>query len=91
VLQTGDLVRFFDYDAAAADRDRKNDWRIPREDYWRIGIVTDIRDEPWDDDWDPDCLPCVVVTSNCHSQPIVMPNENNIGTWVELITCKSAI
>jgi len=82
VLQIGDLVRFFDYDACAANRDRI----VPRDDYWRIGIVTDIRDEPWDDDWDPNCLPCVVVTSNCHSQPIVMPNENNIGTWVEVIS-----
>jgi len=81
MISVGDLVRFFDYDACAANRGRI----VPRDDYWRIGIVTEIRNEPWDDDWDPSCLPCVVVTSNCHSQPIVMPNKNNIGTWVEVI------
>ena len=81
MINVGDLVKFFDYDECAANRGRI----VPSDDYWRIGIVTEIRNEPWDDDWDPDCLPCVVVTSNCHSQPIVMPNENNIGTWVEVI------
>jgi len=81
MINVGDLVKFFDYDECAANRGRI----VPSDDYWRIGIVTEIRNEPWDDDWDPSCLPCVVVTSNCHSQPIVMPNENNIGTWVELI------
>ena len=81
MLKIGDLVRFFDYDECAANRGRI----VPRDDYWNIGIVTEIRHEPWDDDWDPSCLPCVVVTSNCHSQPIVMPNEDNIGTWVEVI------
>jgi hypothetical protein len=81
MINVGDLVKFFDYDECAANRGRI----VPSDDYWRIGIVTEIRNEPWDDDWDPSCLPCVVVTSNCHSQPIVMPNENNIGTWVEVI------
>jgi hypothetical protein len=81
MINIGDLVRFFDYDECAANRDH----HVPSDNYWRIGIVTEIRNEPWDDDWDPKCLPCVVVTSNCHSQPIVMPNENNIGTWVEVI------
>ena len=81
MLQIGDLVRFFDYDKCAADRDHDT-----RNDYWCIGIVTEIRHEPWDDDLDPSCLPCVVVTSNCHSQPIVMPDKNNIGTWVEVIS-----
>ena len=84
MINVGDLVKFFDYDECAANRDQ---WLATgtRDDYWCIGIVTEIRHEPWDDDWDPSCLPCVVVTSNCHSQPIVMPNENNIGTWVEVI------
>ena len=80
MLEIGDLVRFFDYDECNADHDSDT-----RDDYWNIGIVTEIRHEPWDDDWDTNCLPCVVVTSNCHSQPIVMPNKDNIGTWVEVI------
>ena len=82
MINVGDLVKFFDYDECAANRGRI----VPSDDYWRIGIVTEIRNEPWDDDWDPSCLPCVVVTSNCHSQPIVMPNKHNIGTWVEVIS-----
>ena len=81
MLQICDLVRFFDYDECATNRGHDT-----HDDYWRYGIVTEIPHNPWDDDWDPSCLPCVVVTSNCHSQPIVMPDKHNIGTWVEVIS-----
>ena len=49
MINIGDLVRFFDYDECAANRDH----HVPSDNYWRIGIVTEIRNEPWDDDWDP--------------------------------------
>jgi hypothetical protein len=53
---------------------------------WRIGVVSEIRHEPWDEDWNEECLPLVVVVHNGHSQPLVMPNKNNLGTWVEIIS-----
>ena len=80
MISVGDLVKFFDYDECAANRDRNT-----HDDYWRIGIVTEIRHEPWDEDWGEECCPYPVVYHNCHVQPIVMPNEYNIGTWVEVI------
>jgi len=49
-------------------------------------VVSEIRDEPWDEDWDDECLPVVVVVHNGHSQPLVMPNNNNLGTWIEIIS-----
>ena len=76
MLKVGDIVRFFDYDRAIGCD--KSDWRI--------GIVSEIRHEPWDDDWDKGCCPYAVVYNDCHVQPIVMPNEYNIGTWVEVIS-----
>ena len=79
MLQVGDIVRFYDYDYAMKHRSSTGD-------HWRIGIVTEIRHEPWDEDWDKNCSPYVVVYHNCHVQPIVMPNEHNIGTWVEVIS-----
>ena len=80
MISVGDLVKFFDYDECAANR-----YQNTHDDYWRIGIVTEIRHEPWDEDWDPACCPYPVIYHDCHVQPIVMPNENNIGTWVEVI------
>ena len=78
MLQTGDIVKFYDYDNAHSG--------LPHgDDGWRIGIVPEIRHEPWDEDWDPACCPYPVIYHDCHVQPIVMPNENNIGTWVEVI------
>ena len=79
MLQVGDIVKFFDYDYSMKHRSAKGD-------NWRIGIVSEIRDEPWDDDWDHECLPVVVVVHNGHSQPLVMPTPNNLGTWVEIIS-----
>ena len=79
MLQVGDVVRFFDYDYAIANRDTAGE-------RWRIGVVSAIQNEPWDEDWDKECLPLVVVVHNGHSQPLVMPNEKNIGTWVEVIS-----
>jgi|TARA_R110001583_G_scaffold75246_3_gene207334 hypothetical protein len=79
VLQVGDVVKFYDYDYAIKHRDAGGD-------KWRIGVVSEIRDEPWDEDWDKECLPLVVVVHNGHSQPLVMPNKNNLGTWVEIIS-----
>jgi hypothetical protein len=81
MLQVGDIVRFFDYDYAMYHRDTAGEC-------WRIGVVSEIRDEPWDEAWDPECLPLVVVVHNGHSQPLVMPNEKNIGTWVEVISAR---
>ena len=79
MLQVGDIVRFYDYDRAIGCDE--NDWRI--------GIVSEIRHEPWDEDWNKDCSPYVVVYNDCHVQPIVMPNEYNIGTWIEVISEKT--
>ena len=81
LLQVGDIVKFFDYDYAASHRDTSGEC-------WRIGVVSEIRHEPWDEDWDPGCLPLVVVVHDGHSQPLVMPNEKNIGTWVEVISAR---
>ena len=81
MLQVGDIVKFFDYDYAMAHR-------YSGGEKWRIGVVSEIRDEPWDDDWDKECLPLVVVVHDGHSQPLVMPNEKNIGTWVEVISAR---
>ena len=79
MLQVGDIVKFFDYDYAIKHR-------YAGGDKWRIGVVSEIRDEPWDEDWDKKCLPLVVVVHDGHSQPLVMPNERNLGTWVEIIS-----
>ena len=79
MLQVSDIVKFYDYDYAIKHRDAGGD-------KWRIGVVSEIRDEPWDDDWDNECLPVVVVVHDGHSQPLVMPNERNLGTWVEIIS-----
>ena len=84
MLQIGDIVRFYDYDRANG-MIRNED---VTEDNWRIGIVTEIRHDPWDEDWGEECCPYPVVYNDCHVQPIVMPNEYNIGTWVEVI-CES--
>ena len=81
MLQVGDIVRFYDYDTAMRLHNRSDE-------NWRIGVVSEIRHEPWDEDWDEDCLPLVVVVHNGHSQPLVMPNEKNIGTWVEVISAR---
>jgi len=80
MLQVGDVVRFYDYDYAMKHRVSLS------YENWRIGVVSEIRDEPWDEDWDPECLPVVVVVHNGHSQPLVMPNKNNLGTWLEIIS-----
>ena len=79
-MKVGNLVKFFDYDYAM-----KHHYASEAQ-KWRIGIVSEIRDEPWDDDWDSECLPVVVVVHDGHSQPLVMPNERNLGTWVEIIS-----
>ena len=85
MLQVGDIVKFFDYNACSAARAAANPL-AEHADYWRIGIVAEIRDEPWDDDWDESCVPYAVVTHNGHSQPIGLPDNNNLGTWVEIIS-----
>jgi|TARA_A100001515_G_C4402589_1_gene154313 hypothetical protein len=79
VLQVGDLVRFYDYDAAMASYTRGDE-------HWRIGIVSEIRDEPWDEDWAEEYTPYPVIMCDGRTQPIIMPNERNIGAWVEVIS-----
>ena len=79
MLQVGDIVRFYDYDTAMRLYNRSDE-------NWRIGVVSEIRHEPWDEDWNEECHPLVVVVHNGHSQPLVMPNKNNLGTWVEIIS-----
>ncbi len=79
MLQVGDIVRFFDYDYAMLHR-------YSGGERWCIGVVAEIRNEPWDENWDKERLPLVVVVHDGHSQPLVMPNEKNIGTWVQLIS-----
>ncbi len=79
MLQVGDIVKFFDYDRAR--------YGLAHDDNgWRIGIVAEIRTQPWDRDWDPKCCPYPVIVYNGHSQPIVMPNKHNIGTWVHIVS-----
>lgn len=79
MLYVGDIVRFYDYDYASTHRSSTGD-------HWHIGIVTEIRHEPWDEDWGKEYCPYPVVYHDCHVQPIVMPNEYNIGVWVEVIS-----
>ena len=79
MLQVGDIVKFYDYDYAIKHR-------YAGGDKWRIGVVSEIRDEPWDEDWDAECLPVVGVVHNGHSQPLVMPNNNNLGAWIKIIS-----
>ena len=79
MLQVGDIVRFYDYDTAVRLYNRSDE-------NWRIGIVTEIRDEPWDEDWGVQYTPYPVIWCDGRTQPIVMPNEKNIGTWGEVIS-----
>ena len=51
-----------------------------------LEAIEEGREQASTKDWDDECLPVVVVVHNGHSQPLVMPNNNNLGTWIEIIS-----